>query len=177
MLLITNVSSSNPKLYVYRDCEEYETEVAFSSSPRCVAAIPGTDRTVVTLAIEQSIQFIITRTTEKGDKVNVRFTCFGIAAGRDIIYVGGEGGTIKLLDINGTTLKTINQWSDDIYFMLYNYRNEKLIIIFPSKLRCVKSDGRFVYNMDVSGTAGTTLDRQGNVYLGGYQTNTIQRIS
>ncbi|CAC5413383.1 unnamed protein product [Mytilus coruscus] len=176
-LLITNVSSSDPKLYVYRDCKDYETEIAFSSSPRCVAVIPGTDRAVVTLANEKSIQFINTRTIEKGDKVNVGFTCFGIAAGHDIIYVGGEGGIIKILDINGTILKTIKQGSGDIYFMLYNDRHEKLIIRYPSKLLCVQLDGRLVYNMDVSGTAGVTLDRQRNVYFGGYQTNNIQRIS
>lgn len=111
-LLITNVLSSDPKLYVYRDCKDYETEVALSSSPRCVVVIPGTDIAVVTLANEQAIQVINTRTIEKGDKVNVRLTCFGIAAGRDRIYVGGEGGIIRL-----------------------------------------------VYNMDVSGTAGITLDR------------------
>ncbi|XP_063448461.1 E3 ubiquitin-protein ligase TRIM45-like [Mytilus trossulus] len=82
-LLITNIASSNPKLYVYRDCKDYETEIAFSSAPDGVAVIPGTDRAVITLPSEGSIQFINTTDMTKSNKVNVGFTCYGIAAGRD----------------------------------------------------------------------------------------------
>ncbi|CAG2201937.1 unnamed protein product [Mytilus edulis] len=176
-LLITNIESSDPKLYVYRDCKDYETEITFSSAPHCVAVIPGTDRAVITLSNEKSIQFINTTTMANDKKVNVGFTCYGITAGRDRIYVGGEGGTIKILDYNGKTLKTIQQGVDSIYFMEYNDLHDQLILRCPNNLLCIKIDGSLVYIKNVSAVSGVTLDRQRNVYFGGYGTNNIQRIS
>ncbi|XP_063448489.1 E3 ubiquitin-protein ligase TRIM71-like [Mytilus trossulus] len=90
-LLMTNAASSGHKLYVYRDCKDYETEIAFSSAPYCVDVIPGTDRAVITLPNEKAIQFINTTKMTKDGKVDVGFTCYGIAAERDKIYVGGTG--------------------------------------------------------------------------------------
>ncbi|XP_063448463.1 uncharacterized protein LOC134727994 [Mytilus trossulus] len=176
-LLITDILSSDHKLYVYRDCKDYETEITFSSEPCCVAVIPGTDRAVVTLPIEGSIQFIKTTTMTKDNKVDVGFTCYGITAGRDRIYVGGEGGTIKILDYNGKTLKTIQLGVDSICFMVYNDLQDHLIVRCVGKLLCIKVDGTLVYSKDVSGVAGLTLDRQKNIYIGGFYTSNIQRMS
>ncbi|XP_063419158.1 uncharacterized protein LOC134701969 [Mytilus trossulus] len=176
-LLITTAASSDTKIYVYRDCKDYETEIRFSSTPFCVAVIPGTDRAVITIPSERSIQFINTTTMTKSDKVNMGFTCYGITAGRDRIYVGGQGGTIKTLDTNGTILTTIRQGSDEIYFMVYNDLQDHLIVRCVGKLLCIKVDGTLVYSKEVSGIAGVTLDRQRNVYVGGYETNNIQKMS
>ncbi|XP_063448469.1 uncharacterized protein LOC134727999 [Mytilus trossulus] len=176
-LLITNAASSDPKLYVYRDCKDYETEIRFSSAPFCVAVIPGTDRAVITIPSEGSIQFINTTTMTKSVKVNMGFRCIGITAGRDRIYVGGKGGTIKALDTNGKILKTIRQISKDIYIMVYNDLQDHLIVRCVGKLLCVKLDGTLVYSKDVSGTGGVTLDRQKNIYVVGFYTSIIQRMS
>ncbi|XP_063448491.1 uncharacterized protein LOC134728022 [Mytilus trossulus] len=176
-LLITNAASSDTKLYVYRDCKDYETEITFSSAPHCVAVIPGTDRAVITLHNEKSIQFINTTKMTKGDTVNVGFLCFGIAAGRDRIYVGGQGGIIKTLDTNGTLLKTIEQGSNCIFFMVYNDLQDQLFVRYHDKLLCIKLDGTLLYSKDVSGVAGLTLDRQRNIYFGDFGTSIIQRMS
>ncbi|XP_063448473.1 uncharacterized protein LOC134728003 [Mytilus trossulus] len=176
-LLLINNSSTYSKLYVYRDCKEYETEITFSSTPCCVAVIPGTDRAVITLHHEKSIQFINTTTMTKDNKVKVRFTCYGITAGRDRIYVGGTGGTIKTLDNNGTVLKTFQQGSGDIFLMVYDDIHDHLIVRCVGKLLCIKLDGTLVYSKDVSSIAGVTLDRQKNIYFCGFTTNNIQRMS
>ncbi|XP_063448460.1 uncharacterized protein LOC134727991 [Mytilus trossulus] len=176
-LLITNTASSDTKLYVYRDCKDYETEIAFSSEPHGVVVIPGTDRAVITLPNENSIQFINTTKMTKDNKVNVGFTCYGITAGRDRIYVGGTGGTIKTLDPNGTVLKTIQQGSNNIFFIAYDDIHDHLIVRCHDKLLCIKVDGTQVYSKDVSGLAGVTRDRRGNIYYGCYYANNIQRIS
>lgn len=84
-LLIANFSSSDPKLYIYRDCQNYKTEIALSSPPYCVAVIPGTYKAVVTLPFDESIQFINTTEMTIDNKVNVGFSCYGIAAGRNRI--------------------------------------------------------------------------------------------
>ncbi|XP_063419194.1 uncharacterized protein LOC134702015 [Mytilus trossulus] len=176
-LLITNRESSDPKLYVYRDCKDYETEIAFSSGPFCVAVIPGTDRAVITIPSERSIQFINTTTMTKSDKVNMGFTCYGITAGHDRVYVGGSGGTIKTLDTNGTVLKTIEPGFGCVFFMAYTDIYKQLVVRCNEKLFWVKLDGTLVYSKDVSSTAGLTLDRQMNIYFGGFGTNNIQRMS
>ncbi|XP_071178592.1 E3 ubiquitin-protein ligase TRIM71-like isoform X2 [Mytilus edulis] len=152
-LLITSTSSSALKLYVYRDCKEYETEIIFSSAPYCVDVIPGTDRAVITLPNAKSIQFINTTTMTKGDNVKVGFTCHGITAGREMIYVGGKSGTIKTLDTNGTILKSIHHGSNCIYFIAYDDIHDHLIVRCVGKLLCVKLDGTLVYSKDVSGVA------------------------
>ncbi|XP_052073668.1 tripartite motif-containing protein 45-like [Mytilus californianus] len=176
-LLLINDSYSEPKMYVYRDCKDYETDITFSTIPCGAAVIPGTDRAVVTLPYDNSIQFINTTTMTKGDKVNVGFLCYGITAGRERIYVGSFGGTIKTLDTKGTILKTIQQTSDDIFFMAYNDIHEQLIVRCSGKLFCIKLDGTLIHRMDVSGTAGVTFDRQGNIYFGGNLTSNIQRLA
>ncbi|XP_063448488.1 E3 ubiquitin-protein ligase TRIM45-like [Mytilus trossulus] len=176
-LLITNAASSDPILYVYRDCKDYETEIVFSSAPHCVAVIPGTDRAVITLPIAKSIQFINTTTMTKDNKVKVGFICVCITAGRDRIYVGGDYGTIKTLDTNGIILKTIQQGFDNILFIAYDDIHDHLIARCHGKLLCIKVDGTLVYSKDVSGVAGLTLDRQRNIYFGGFNTNIIQRMS
>ncbi|CAG2218077.1 unnamed protein product [Mytilus edulis] len=116
-LLLINWASFIPKLYVYRDCKDYETEIIISSQPNGVVVLHGTDRAVVTLPYEQSIQFINTANMTKDDKVKVSFTCYNITAGRDRIYVGGTEGTIKVLDTNGTILKLIKQGFGNMYFL------------------------------------------------------------
>ncbi|XP_063448471.1 uncharacterized protein LOC134728001 [Mytilus trossulus] len=176
-LFITNAVPSNNKIYVYRDCEDYETEIAFSSTPYCVALIPGTDRAVITLPNENSIQFINTTKMTKDNKVNVGFTCYGITAGRDRIIVGGYDGIIKILNTNGAILKATQHGSYCICFIAYDGIHDHLIVRCYGKLLCIKLDGTLVYSKDVSGVAGLTLDRQRNIYFGGFSTHNIQRIS
>ncbi|VDI11776.1 Hypothetical predicted protein [Mytilus galloprovincialis] len=174
-LLMTNRTSF--KLYVYRDCKDYETEIILSSNPYGVVVIPGTERAVVTLPAEDSIQFINTANMTKDDKVKVGFTCFSITAGRDRIYVGGMNGTIKVLDINGTFLHILKQGSGVIFFLVCDDCHAQLFVRSPNKLQCFKLDETLVYSKDVSGTAGVTRDRQGNIYCGGYRTSNIERMS
>ncbi|XP_052075078.1 uncharacterized protein LOC127712600 [Mytilus californianus] len=176
-LLLANYSSLDPKLYVYRDYKDYETEITFSDDPFDVDVIPGTDRAVFTLPDEKSIQFINTTKMSKCDKVKVGFKCYGITAGCERIYVGGEDGIIKTLDSHGKILKTITLGSDYIYFMSYDDIHEQFIVRCANKLLCVKLDGTLVYSKDVSGTAGITRDRQGNIYYGGNYNNNVQRMS
>ncbi|XP_063397047.1 uncharacterized protein LOC134681374 [Mytilus trossulus] len=176
-LLLTNYTGLCPKLYFYRECKEYEGEITFTSDPRGVAVIACSDRAVVTLPKEKSVQFINTKQIIKKEKVNVKFECLAVSAGRDNIYVGGNNGTIKTLDTNGTILQSINHGDADIYFLLYDNIHEQFIVRYDNKLSRVKSDGTLVFSKDVSCRAGVTFDRQGNIYFGNHRTNNIQRIS
>ncbi|XP_063397048.1 E3 ubiquitin-protein ligase TRIM71-like [Mytilus trossulus] len=174
-LLLTSWSDST--LYIYRDCNIYETEIILSSKPFGVVVIPGTDRASVTLPHEDSIQFINTTKMTKDGKVDVGFICYGITAQRERVYVGGMNGTIKTLDTNGNILKTIKLGSGNIDFLAYDDSQEQFFVRGHNKLQCIKLDGTLVYSKDVSGTAGVMRDRQGNIYYGGNLANNIERMS
>jgi hypothetical protein len=57
--LIADVMS-HPKVYIYKDCKTYEDEISFTSQPWGITVVPCTDKAVVTLPWERSIQFINT---------------------------------------------------------------------------------------------------------------------
>lgn len=111
------------------------------------------------------------------DKINVGFICNAMTAGRDRIYVGGINDTIKSFDTNGKILEKIKQGSDHIDFIAYANIYDQLIVRYHNKLLCIKLDGTTVYRKDMSGNAGVTLDRQGNIYFGSSETNNVQRIT
>jgi hypothetical protein len=50
-LLLCNCLGSNPKIYIYKDCKDYEAEISLSSQPYCITVVPCTDTAVVTLQI------------------------------------------------------------------------------------------------------------------------------
>lgn len=176
-LLLTNNSGLHPKLYVYKHCKDYETELTFSSNPRCVAVIPDTYKAVVTLPEEKSVQFINTKKMTKGDKVKVGFSCYGITTGHDNIFVGTESGTFKTLDTNGKILKSITLGSENKFFMTFNDIHEQVLITGHNKLLSIKLDGTLVYSKNVSCTTGVARDRQGNIYYGGHYDSNIQKMS
>ncbi|CAC5369291.1 unnamed protein product [Mytilus coruscus] len=70
-LIFSYYTSLDPKLYIFSDFQDNETEITFSSSPFGCAVMPGTDRAVVTLPEENSIEFINTLNMTKGGKVEV----------------------------------------------------------------------------------------------------------
>jgi hypothetical protein len=55
-LLICNFHSTDPKVYIYKDYRTYEDEISFSSPPCGITVVPCTDKAVVTLPSENSIQ-------------------------------------------------------------------------------------------------------------------------
>jgi hypothetical protein len=69
-LLLCNYKSSHPKVYkcIYKDYKTYEEEISFTSSPYCITVVPCTDKAVVTLPGEKSIQFINTTNNTKEEK-------------------------------------------------------------------------------------------------------------
>jgi hypothetical protein len=51
--------------------------------------VPCTDKAVVTLLDEDSIQFINTTNNTKDNKIKIGGWCWGVTAGKDKIYIGG----------------------------------------------------------------------------------------
>ena len=172
-LLLCNYLSS--RVDIYKDYKTYEDKISFTSEPRCITVVPCTDKAVVTLPWEKSIQFINTTNNTKDNKIYIRERCCGVTAVKDKIYIGGEDKVI-ILNIDGSLVREIA--TDDInYYLLYNERNDQLLLRQPGGLCCINLDGHVIYRYDISGSVGLAVDQQGHVYISGRDSDDIHRMS
>jgi DNA-binding beta-propeller fold protein YncE len=82
-LLICNYHLAYPKVYIYKDYNTYEDEISFTSGPYGITVVPCTDKAVVTLPDEDSIQFINTTINTKDKKVQIGDNYYGVTAVKD----------------------------------------------------------------------------------------------
>ena len=170
-LLLCN--SSDKKVYIYKDYKTYEDEISFTSRPWCITVVPCTDKAVVTLLDERSIQFINTTNNTKDNKINIGEWCKGVTAGKDKIYIGGNNKVI-ILNIDGTLVRKIATDGYN-YNLLYNERNDQLLLRQNGRLCCINLDGHVIYSYDILGLRGLAVDQQGHVYISG--ADDIHRLS
>jgi hypothetical protein len=171
-LLLCNYSDD--KVDIYKDYKTYEDEISLTSSPLCITVVPCTDKAVVTLLFEKSIQFINTTNNTKDNKINIGEECRGVAAVKDKIYIGGRDKVI-ILNIDGSLVRKIA--TDDYNNnLLYNERNDQLLLRQNDRLCCINLDGHVIYTYDISG-GGLAVDQQGHVYISGLYSHDIHRLS
>ena len=173
-LLLCNYSDK--KVYIYKDYKTYEDEISFTSEPWCITVVPCTDKAVVTLLQENSIQFINTTNNTKDNKINIGELCRGVTAVKDQIYIGGNNKVI-ILNIDGTFVRKIATHGGFNYNLLYNERNDQLLLRQDGRLCCINLDGHVIYRYDISGHRGLAVDQQGHVYISGYDSHDIHRLS
>ena len=173
-LLLCNFSDK--KVYIYKDYKTYEDKISFTSLPRCITVVPCTDKAVVTLLYERSIQFINTTNNTKDNKINIGERCGGVTAVKDKIYIGGYDKVI-ILNIDGSFVRKIATHGGVNYYLLYNERNDQLLLRQDGRLCCINLDGHVIYRYDISGCVGLAVDQQGHVYISGYDSHDIHRLS
>jgi DNA-binding beta-propeller fold protein YncE len=175
-LLICNYSSTYPKVYIYKDYKTYEDEISFSSPPCGITVVPCTDKAVVTLPDEDSIQFINTTNNTKDNTVKIGHKCCSVTAVKDKIYIGGYNKVI-ILDINGSRVREVQTDGGYINGLFYNERNDQMLFRQNGRLCCISLDGQVIFRYNISGDEGLAVDRQGHVYISGLLSNDIQRLS
>jgi hypothetical protein len=175
-LLLCNYISSPPKVYIYKDYKTYEGEISLTSEPWCITVVPCTDKAVVALPYEESIQFINTTNNTKNNKIKIGEGIEGVTAVKDNIYVGGNEKVITL-NTDGSRVREITIDDLDNYNLLYNERNEQLLLRQSEGLCCINLDGHVIYRYDISGFRGLAVDQQGHVYICGYHSHDIHRLS
>jgi DNA-binding beta-propeller fold protein YncE len=163
------------KVDIYKDYKTYEDEISFTSVPECITVVPCTDKAVVTLPHERSIQFINTTNNTKDNKINIGERCWGVTAGKDKIYIGGQNKVI-ILNIDGSLVRKIPTDGTN-YNLLYNERNDQLLLRQGRRLCCINLDGHVIYRYDISGYLGLAVDQQGHVYISGCDSHDIHRLS
>jgi hypothetical protein len=161
------------KVYIYKDCKTYEDEISFTSIPLCITVVPCTDKAVVTLPRENSIQFINTTNNTKDNKINIGEFCWSVTAVKDNIYIGGDNKVI-ILNTEGSFVRKIATNGFN-YNLLYNERNDQLLLRQKEGLCCINLDGHVIYSYDISGDDGLAVDQQGHVYISG--ADDIHRLS
>jgi hypothetical protein len=172
-LLLCNYLSS--RVDIYKDYKTYEDKISLTSVPLCITVVPCTDKAVVTLPRERSIQFINTTNNTKDNKINIGEECWGVTAVKDQIYISG-GDKVIILNIDGSLVRKIPT-DDSNNNLLYNERNDQLLLRQPGRLCCINLDGHVIYRYDISGDRGLAVDQQGHVYICGYDSHYIHRLS
>jgi hypothetical protein len=175
-LLLCNDQLSHPKVYLYKDYKTYEDEISFTSSPYCITIVPCTDKAVVTLPEEGSIQFINTTNNTKGKKIKIGEWCCGVTAGKDTMSIGGNG-KVFILNTDGSRVREVTTDGGDINSLVYNERNGQLLLRENRRLCCINLDGHVIYRYNILGGIGLAVDGQGHVYISGYDSDDIQRLS
>jgi hypothetical protein len=173
-LLLCNVQSSHKKVYIYKDYKTYEDEISFTSQPYGITVVPCTDKAVVTLPRERSIQFINTTNNTKDNKINIGEFCCSVTAVKDKIYIGGDNKVI-ILNTEGSFVRKIATNLGFNNNVLYNERNDQLLLRQKEGLCCINLDGHVIYSYDISGDDGLAVDQQGHVYISG--ADDIHRLS
>jgi hypothetical protein len=175
-LLLCNHKSSHPKVYIYKDYKTYEDEISFTSKPYCITVVPCTDKAVVTLPEEESIQFINTTNNTKDKKIKIGKVCYGVTAVKDNIYIG-ELGIVFILNTDGSRVREVKTDGGYNYSLMYNERNGQLLLRQERRLCCINLDGHVIYRYNISGNRGLAVDGQGHIYISGNASNDIQRLS
>jgi hypothetical protein len=173
-LLLCNYSDK--KVYIYKDYKTYEDEISLTSIPYGITVVPCTDKAVVTLPRERSIQFINTTNNTKDNKINIGEVCRGVTAVKDKIYIDGVNKVI-ILNIDGSFVREIATHGGRNYNLLYNERNDQLLLRQDGRLCCINLDGHVIYRYDISGCLGLAVDQQGHVYISGGDSHDIHRLS
>jgi hypothetical protein len=102
--------------------------------------------------------------------------CKGVTAVKDKIYIGGDDKVI-ILNIEGSRVREITTHGLINYIVLYNERNDQLLLRDMEGLFCINLDGHVIYRYDISGLqgGGMAVDQQDHVYIS--RSDDIHRLS
>jgi hypothetical protein len=73
--------------------------------------------------------------------------CLGVTAVKDKIYIGGNSKVI-ILNIDGSLVRKIST-DGYINYLLYNERNDQLLLRQKGGLCCINLDGHVIYRYDI----------------------------
>ncbi|KAK3602095.1 hypothetical protein CHS0354_029518 [Potamilus streckersoni] len=145
----------------------------------------------VTVPQKRTIQIVKTgKGVNKVGEITTRFMCWGIAYLNDqfVVTTGTDGNYILVLNLNGEEMRCIGsvnyqrgQPSQPSYITT-NRSKTAIYVTYEGDHRLVAYslgwDILFTYtDQDMRGPGGVDTDREGNIYLCGYQSNNLQQIT
>jgi hypothetical protein len=102
-----------------------------------------------------AIQFINTTNNTKDNKINIGGSGVGVTAVKDKIYIGVHN-KVLILNTDGSRVRKITTDCDN-YNLLYNERNDQLLLRQVEGLCCINLDGHVIYRYDISGYLGLAM--------------------
>jgi hypothetical protein len=130
----------------------------------------------------KKIQFINLQTFTQDDKLITMpnsTAIYGITATSDNIIVG-DTRRIHCLDIEGIYLRTITLSTESItHHLSIGHNNQMIYYTTTSSINCINWNGTEVFSYTIPNETEhkkIAIDRNGNVYVAGSDTNTIQRL-
>jgi hypothetical protein len=146
-------------------------------------------RRIVVALRNDSIQFVNNFTAQIKISVKHITYCYDVTWVDDKVYVSGcdsnGKGRINILDLNGKHISSISSVSGigsistNIIWYIH-HRDNNIYYTDYNNVYCIKKDGSSVFTFsspDLKGVYGIDADRQGNVYVVGWLSNTIVRLS
>ncbi|XP_063411340.1 uncharacterized protein LOC134694266 [Mytilus trossulus] len=135
---------------------------------------------VVVSVDDKGIQIIDLTSLKPGRTIKVEGNCYGITSVNEKIWVKNKSYTLTIVNINGKVLKEI-QTTFDPCDICANHDGDVYCTDFnSSKVFLVSSDGkeREIYNSpDPEHAGGVAVDERGDVFVSGWLSNNIHRIS
>jgi len=182
LLLCDHHLTKSNLVAVYYPSGKYMKKIDVSYPPWDIAIIPGTHRAVVTFG-NKKIQFINLQTFTQDAKLitipNSTIYISGIASTSDNIIVG-DNGRIHCLDTEGTYQRTITlSTGTSTRYLSIGGDNNQIYYTTESSINCVNWYGTEVFSYKIPNEKNhrkIAIDPNGNVYVTGRNTNTIQLL-
>ncbi|XP_063411320.1 protein PML-like [Mytilus trossulus] len=125
-------------------------------------------------------QIIDLKSLKPGRLIQVGGKCSGITSVKDKIWVKNKSNTLTIVDINGKVFKVIKTTFDAYQICASQDGDVYCTDLNSSTVFLVSSDGkeRELYNSpDLRGARGVAVDDRGDVFVSGWLSNNIHRIS
>ncbi|KAL3891956.1 hypothetical protein ACJMK2_004198 [Sinanodonta woodiana] len=182
------VDCNNYKMKLFGENRKCQESTKFQERPWSACMLSETE-VAVTIPAQKAIHIIqIKDKMRKKREITTRFECWGVALVQGQLVITTNGHIILILDMHGNEIKIVQMDTSDSkrqlkpIFIKADTTNSAMYISYDTahKLRAYSMtwDALFTYtNQDLQNAAGIDIDREGNIYLCGYNSHCVQQIS
>ena len=166
------------RLLVYNDSGKFLQDCPVICKPWDIAILPDSPRAVVTLPLENSIQFVnLTTMTADKEPISIHNKCHGVAVVSDSIVVGANR-ELYILALDGG-IKTRVQVPGQLVYFLHAGDDDSVYYSDYHGVYHVRLNGTEIFryeNPDLKVPEGIARDKQGNLCVVGRGSQNLHRI-
>lgn len=166
------------RLLVYNESGKFLQDCTVLSKPWDIAILPDGNRAVVTLPLENSIQFItISNMIPDKDAISINNKCHGVTVVSDSIVVGANR-EVYILTLDGE-IKTQVQVPGQLVYFLHPGNNDTIYYTDYHSVYHVSLNGDEIFRFehpDLKVPEGIARDKQGYLCVVGRGSQNVHRI-